>query len=128
LRHIDAGLVIYWNKFQCRFVIDRCTNPDPHTHNSFCPRTNVMIVQTPENGYMIPNDGVLQHIRSIDAWTKHGTLEKQRKTREDAKAEWDVKNKAEIKEDFRLACIDDKKQIQDALTLIQRHDVLRPHK
>jgi hypothetical protein len=128
LRDIDSGLVIYWNRFKNRFIVDRCIKPGQHTHDQTCERSNVLIVEDEQGMFMMPCDRILDRIKGMDAWTKYGSAEKQRKAREDAKAEWDQKNAAQIKENFRLACMDDKNQIQEALTLIQRHDVARPHK
>ena len=128
LRDIDAGLVIYWNRFKNRFVIDRCINPDPHTHDARCERANVLMVEDEEHGYMTPNDRVLDKIKAMDAWKNYGTLENQRRAREKAKAEHDAKVREDVRENYRLAMIDDKRQISQALDLIQRHDVLRPNK
>lgn len=128
LRDLDKGLVVYWNRFKNRFVVDRCIKGDYHTHDSSCERTNVLICEDEDHMFMMPCQRILDRIKAMDAWTKYGTAENQRKARENGKAEWDQKNTADIKEGFRLAAIDDKRQILEALTLIQRHDVARPHK
>lgn len=128
LRNLDPGLVVYWNRFKNRFVIDRCINGGDHTHDAGCARTNILICEDDDKMFMMPCQRILDRIEGMDAWEKYGSAEKQREVRENAKAEWDQKNTAEVKENFRLAAIDDKRQILQALTLIQRHDVARPHK
>jgi len=133
LRSIDAGLVVYWNKFQNRFVIDRCINPAPHTHTAACERANVMICEDEEHGYMGPSDRILEKLRSMDAWTKYGSsgepgLMRQRKERENAKAEWDRKAEEEARAIWRDGFRDDRVQVNRLVHLLQQHDVLRPNK
>ena len=133
LRGIDAGLCIYWNRFQHRFVIDRCINPAPHTHSITCARANVLICEDEEHGYMGPCDRILDRIRSMDAWTKYGDsgelgLMRQRKERENAKAEWDAKAKEEAKAVWRDGFRDDRVQVNKLVHLLQQHDILRPNK
>jgi hypothetical protein len=128
LREIDPCLVVYWNNFRKRFILDRCINPDPHTHNPSCERVNVTIVQDPEGGYMGPNDRTLDWIKAHDSWTIYGTLENQRRARENAKADFETKRVASAREGYKEAMLDDRVQINRALHLIQQHDVARPHK
>ena len=123
LKDIDSGLVIYWNRFKNRFVIDRCINPDPHTHTAQCQRANVLIVEDPEHNFMMPSEFTLDRIKAMDAWTNYGTLENQRRTRENAKADHDAKVKEEIRENYKHAMLDDKPQMLKALHLIQQHDM-----
>lgn len=126
LHNIDPALVIYWNRFKNRFVIDRCTmQHDAHT--PFCERANVLIVETPEGIYMTPNEWILDKIKAMDAWTIYGTLENQRRTRENAKADWEAKRKEAAREAIRMAGLDNKKQLNAALDLIKRHDLARVH-
>ena len=127
MHNIDPGLVIYWNRFKRRFVIDRCQNNAPHTHNPGCERVNVTVVEDPEGGYMGPNDHTLDWFKSHDAWSKYGTLTNQRRTRENLKTDWDVKQKSDIREDYRNAALDNKAQLHQALHLIQQHDIGRIH-
>lgn len=126
LRNIDPALVIYWNRFKNRFVIDRCIMQHD-VHNSSCQRANVLIVETPEGIYMTPNDWTLDRIKAMDAWTKHGTLQNQRRERENAKADWDAKRHQATREAFKEAALDNKAQVNEALTLIKRHDLARVH-
>ena len=127
LRSTDANLVIYWNRFKNRFIIDRCTNPDIHQHDASCVRTNVLVVESPDGGYMGPNDRVIDQIRGMDAWSKFGTIENYRRDHENKKAEHDQKAKESTRQAYREGMLDDKRQITQALDLIARHDVARPH-
>lgn len=125
LGHLDAQLVIYWNPFRERFVIDRRTE-DGQT-------TNVLVVEDPEGGFMMPGDRALDKLRSMDAWSKFGgsdeaALQRFRREHELAKEEHDAKTAAEIQENWRLGLTDDRVQINKARHLIQQHDVARPHK
>lgn len=128
LKDIDSGLVIYWNRFRNRFVVDRCTRAEPHTHGVSCERANVLIVEDDEKQFMMPCQWTLDKIKAMDAWTNYGTLENQRLARENAKADWDAKQKEKTKEEYRDAMLDDKRQLLRAIDLIQRHDVARPNK
>lgn len=132
LRAIDAGLVIYWNRHMNRFVIDRCINSVPHTHTPSCQRANVLICEDEEHGYMGPCDRILDKIKSMDAWTKYGDsgeigLMRQRKERENAKADFDAKAAEDAKAIWRDGFKDDRCQINKLVHLLQQHDVARVH-
>lgn len=133
LREIDKGLVIYWNRFRGRFIIDRCIHANEHIGECTvsCERTNVMIVESQEGGYMPPNERVIEKIKSIDAWTKYGAgeagLMRQRKERENAKAEHDQKQIEDAKDNYKRAMLEDRAQINKARHLIQQHDLERIH-
>lgn len=126
LRALDPALVIYWNRFKHRFVVDRCILGHD-VHGPSCQRANVLIVETPEGLFMMPNDWTLDKIKAMDAWTNYGTLENQRRTRENAKADWDAKRHEATREAFKEAAIDNKSQINEALTLIKTHDLHHIH-
>lgn len=128
LHNIDPALVIYWNRFKQRFIIDRCIRgSECFSHGPSCERANVLIVETPEGLFMMPSDWTLDRIKAMDAWTNYGTLENQRRTRENAKADWNAKRHEESREAFREAALDNKAQVNEALTLIKRHDLARVH-
>jgi hypothetical protein len=133
LRDIDPGLVIYWNMFKSRFVIDRCINDAPHTHGIGCPRTHVMTVEDPEHGYMGPNDRILEKLRSQDAWTRYGgndeaALLRQRAEHENAAAEWEAKRLEDARQTYRGRMLDDKAQLRHAIDLAKTFDIERVHK
>ncbi len=127
LKDTDSGLVVYFNPFKGKFVIDRCTNPDIHTHGAACPRTHVMFIETPEGNFMEPNDRAIDKLRSMDAWQKFGTAEKMLKAQESAEAEYKETVREEAREGYKEAMLDDKRQIQQAIDLIKRHTMHEVH-
>lgn len=131
LKDIDPALVVYYNPFKQQFCIDRCVRGSDCllSNHQFCEKTNVMIF--PHIG-----EAAIEKLKSMDAWTQTGAaggndesaLLKFRKAHEDAKAEYDAKQKEEARENYRLGMLDDRVQINKALHLIQQHDIARPHK
>lgn len=111
LRDIDAGLICYFNRFQGKFCIDRVTHDA-----SGEVRTNVM---------MIPaiSERFLDELKGMDAWTKFGSLEAMRRDHEEKKRAFDEKAERDMRDDFHHAALDNRVQINKALTLIQRHDL-----
>lgn len=128
LRDTDAGLVIYWNRFKRRFVVDRCINMDPHTHSATCERSNVLIVESDEGTYMPPCDRVIDKIRSMDAWTNFKNLENFRLDHENKEAEAKEKRIEEARTGYKETMLDNKRQIQHVIDMVKRHDLARPNK
>jgi hypothetical protein len=122
LRDIDPALVVYFNPFKQQFCIDRCVRgsdclSEKHVE---CEKTNVMLF--PHMG-----EAALEKLKSMDAWTNFGSLENQRRERENAKAEWDAKTDAEIRELHGNAAKDDKAQLHKVYDLIKQFDTARVH-
>ena len=128
LRNIDPALVCYYNRFQNHFCIDRCV------HGSDCPSSDHISCQKASvHVFEHMSESVLDKIRSMDAWTKYGDngetgLMRQRKERENAKAEWDAKAAEDAKQVWRDGFRDDRVQINKLVHLLQQHDVARVHK
>lgn len=117
LRDTDPNLVAYFNPFKRRFVIDRNVEGQQ--------ATNVMIVQSEDGEFMPLTDNTIDRVRSMDAWSKFGSYEAFHRHNIQMAAEDEAKRKAEIKENYRLAGLDDKIQLNRAHTLTQRHDTHR---
>lgn len=136
MHDIDPGLVIYWNRFRNRFVIDRCPHKPAHTAGAHCARVNVMIVDDGEGGYMGPCDRVLDKLKSMDSWTNFGgngaedlaVAERARRQREITKEEWEAKRKEQAREGYKEATRDNRVQINEVRHLIQQYDTARVHK
>lgn len=115
----DPQLVCYWNPFKGCHMIDRKVEGEPNT--------NVLVCKA-DNGDALPlNENIIDRVRSLDAWKKFGSYEAFHAHNQNMEAEDAAKREAEIKENYRLASLDDKVQLNRAHTLIQRHDTLRPH-
>lgn len=119
LRDTDPHLVVYFNPFRRRWVIDRKTE-DGQT-------TNVMICETDNGEPLDLSDNIIDRLRSIDAWSKHGSYEAYHQHNIALAAADKEKREAEIRENYRLAALDDKNQLQRAYDLIKTHDTARPH-
>jgi hypothetical protein len=128
LRNIDSALVCYYNRFQNQFCIDRCV------HGSDCQAADhVSCQKTSVHIFEHMSETVLDTIRGMDAWTKYGDsgelgLLRQRKERENAKAEWDAKAQEDSKAVWRDGFRDDRVQVNKLVHLLQQHDVARVHK
>lgn len=117
LKDTDPQLVVYFNPFKQRFMIDRQV---PGQVN-----TNVMVVQAENGEYMPLTENTIERLRSIDAWRNYGSFEAMHRHHLQLEAEDAAKREAEIRENYRLAGLDDKIQLNRAHTLTQRHDTLR---
>lgn len=116
LADIDSALVCYFNRFHNKFCIDRVTKDENGEQ-----RSNVMLIPAISERF-------LEELKGMDAWTNYGSLEAMRRTHEDAKAAHDAKFEADMKDDLHHAAMDNKRQMHEALTLIQRHDLTsKPH-
>ena len=119
MRELDPALVCYWNPNLSRFVIDRKIERGETTH--------VLVVQDPEGGYMTPNDRTLDWLKAHDAWMVYGSVENQRKARENAKAEFDAKRIEQAQRGYQEAVRDNRIQLNKAALLFDRHDISRVH-
>lgn len=127
LRALDPNLIVWFNPRKQRWVLDRCTrggvrNAALHAHTAECPKTNVMVVQDPDGGYMPLCDAVLDSLRGMDSWS-HGTAEQFILHHENALAENEAKRNADIDSAFDLASKENRRQLLKAYDLIQTHDM-----
>jgi hypothetical protein len=126
LKDADRNLITYFNPMRNRWIIDRCTRTDLHdTHTNECPKTNVMILATEDGGYFPLCDEALDRILSMDAWRAAGSYEQFHRNRIRVEAEDAAKREAKIDTLYREASLDNKRQLNQAFTLIQRHDTAR---
>jgi len=113
----DPDLIIYWNPFKACWIVDRKVEGEVNT---------TVLVCKADNGDALPlNENIIDRIRSMDAWKKHGSYEAYHAHNVNLAAEDEAKRNAEIRENYRLAALDDKIQMNRVHTLTQRHDTLR---
>ena len=117
LKDADPQLVVYFNPFKQRWMIDRQL---PGKVN-----TNVMVVQAENGDFMELSDNTIDRLLSMDSWKKHGSYEAFHRHNVQLEVEAKAKIDAEIRENYRLAALDDKIQLHRAYDLIQRHDTAR---
>lgn len=117
LKDTDPQLVVYFNPFKRRWIIDRRTE-DGQT-------TNVMVCESDTGEPLELSDNIIDRLRSMDAWKKHGTYEAFHRHNINLAAADKEKREAEIRESYHHAALDDKSQLHKAFDLIQRHDVHR---
>jgi hypothetical protein len=128
LRALDPNLIVYFNAFKKRWIIDRCTrggamNAAAHEHTPECPKTNVIVVQD-EGQYMPLCDRVLDELRAMDSW-KFGTVEQYQLHNANVLAEDEAKREKHIDELYRDASKDNRRQLLKAYDLTQIHDTAR---
>lgn len=117
LKDTDPNLVVYFNPFKRRWMIDRKVEGQLST--------NVMVCES-DTGEPLPlSDNIIDRIRSMDAWKKHLSYEAFHRHNIELAAADKAKREAEIRESYRLATLDDKRQLHKAYDLVQRHDVAR---
>lgn len=117
LKDTDPSLVVYFNPFKERWMIDRKAENGQ--------TSNVMVCESDNGEYMPLTDNTIDRLRSMDAWAKHGSYEAFHRHNIELAAADKAKRDAEIRENYRLASLDDKAQLHRAYDLVQRHDVAR---
>jgi hypothetical protein len=132
LRNIDPSLIAYYNQLKGRWVIDRCTHggmhgTSNHSHSAECKTTHVLWIQDPDGSYAAPDDKVLDKLRAMDLWSRHGSWQKMTGKLEEKEAEQKEKIDRDLKEDIQHASRDGRVQLNKAVTLIKRHN-LTPNK
>lgn len=117
LKNLDPQLVVYWNPYKGCWMIDRKIDGQVNT--------NVLVCKA-DNGDALPlNDNIIDRLQSMDAWKEYGTYEAFHAANLAREAEAKAKINTEIRENYRLAAIDDKRQLHRAYDLIKTHDVAR---
>ena len=117
LKDADPALIVYFNPFQRRYVIDRVV---PGQVN-----TNVMVVQAENGEYMDLSDNVIDRVLSMDAWREFGSYEAFHRHNIQKEVESQSKLEKQVKDSYHEAAVDDKIQLHRAYDLTQRHDTLR---
>jgi hypothetical protein len=123
LTELDHGLLCYWNPLRRVFVIDRCvlSNEDTfHVHSPACPKTNVTT-------FPQVAESVIDDLKRMDAWSKFKDVEAFRQNTKDMESAYQEKSNREQREIHEGAAKDNKRQLQQAFDLIQRHD-MRPNR
>lgn len=122
LTELDHGLICYWNPLRRFYVIDRCvlSNEDTfHVHSPACPKTNVTT-------FPRISEAVIDDLKRMDAWSKFGSVEAMQRNRAEMEQEFKEKNERDQREVHEFAARDNKRQLQQAFDLIQRHDLSTP--
>src|ERR1700680_3046228 len=132
LNDSDPNLIVYFNEYKNRWIIDRCTRDGvmasvAQPHDATCPRTNVIVVHD-EGKYMPLCDAVIDQIRAMDTWSTDGSLEKYKARNAAMEAAYQAKTDTEQRNLYIEAGLDNKRQLNQMLDLISIHDVARPHK
>lgn len=122
----DRNLIVYFNPFKGRWIVDRCTRTDMHdSHSITCPKTNVLVLEGENGDYYPLCEGAIDRIRSMDQWKEHGSYEAFHRERINREIADLAQREAAIKTSYKEAGLDNKRQLNDAFTLIQRHDTAR---
>jgi hypothetical protein len=105
MNNIDKYLLVYWNRFRSRWIIDRYNCETDHTHHPACPRTNVHVVQSDEGGYHPLNDRVLDYLRKGDMWKT--SPDEINRALDEAKAAYDSSREDDLKHFVRESIHDE---------------------
>jgi hypothetical protein len=125
LKDTDPNLIVYFNEFKNRWIIDRCSRDGvmfsiAHKHEPTCPRTNVLVVND-EGHYMPLCSAVIDTIRAMDTWSNDGSLEKYKARNSKMETDYQAQTDKEQRNLYIDAGMDNKRQIQQAIDLIDRH-------
>lgn len=126
LKAFDPKLYINWNSRKHRWVINECTEHSISAptgwHCRLCRLNPFFLVQEEDGSYLELGDRVIEILRGMNVQRKYGSEENMLK----AMDEIDRKKMADFKKDLHDAIKhrkkDNKRQLEQAITLIDRHD------
>lgn len=132
LKAIDWRLIVYFNHFRNRWIVDRCTRgitaedlrgTGQHEHNNECPRTNVLVVRGPNQEYHPLGTDVIEWFRKNDVGAQYKSADdliKELTAQDVANRE---KMRLDRKDNTRAWTMDHKRQLLRAYHLMQQHDL-----
>jgi hypothetical protein len=127
LKDIDRALFVVWNPNRKLWVIARCLRDDNNLHEhdpKMCAQTLVLIVESEMfGGYAPLTERVLDKLRSMDMWQKHGSWENMTAETEAKEERQQAKIKQDQKEDIEHCSRDNRVQVNKMVHLIQQHDL-----
>jgi hypothetical protein len=128
----DPRLYITWNKIKERWVINECiqhsaTAPH-HWHHQLCRLNPFFMCQEEDGSYMELGERIFDKIRECDVLRKYGSVENMVKVMEENDRKKDEQKKKDVHEHIQDRKKDEKRNLQRAVDLMERHDWMRPHK
>lgn len=138
LFELDPDLQVSWNKMKQRWIICICTHHSAtapcHQHDNCCAMSYVWMVQD-EDGDMIPlgnYDWIMNKLKSIDTRRQYGDGPKAKAAYLDVLAKRDQDADAAeakaIRDRIADTKADHRKQLNEAVMLMERHDWMRPNR
>lgn len=128
LKAVDSALVVYFNRFKGRWVLDRCVHGNQCAHAGNCERVNAMIVQSPDGKYMPLGEHVFEELRKRDLWRQFDSAEHMRDVQDKESDEQRAQIAESIRGDFNSMIREDRVQLNRFRHLIQTHDIGRPNR
>ena len=130
LRDLDPRLIVTWNRLKHRWVVEECMQhaieapSDGHCH--LCRRSYVWLVQDPEGGPMPLGSRVIEELRGMDIYKKFDGPEGIVKAMDEIDRKNQEAEKKQVREHIQGRKKDNKRQLEQAITLIDRHDFFGP--
>lgn len=119
LKDVDNSLVVYFNPWKDRWVINRKAEDGSFHH--------ILMVEGDNSDYAPLNERVIAKLKEMDTWEKYGTVENFHLANENILAEQNAKNDAKVDDTYDHCAKINRRQLNEAHTLMQRHDMSEIH-
>lgn len=119
LKDVDRSLVAYFNPWKDRWVINRKAEDGSFHH--------ILMVEGDNSDYAPLNERVISKLKEMDTWSKYGSAENFHLANDNALAEDEAKRQAKIDDVYDHSAQINRRQLNEAHTLMQRHDMSEIH-
>lgn len=124
---LDPRLIVTWNRRKHRWVIEECMEhaiESPHRgHSHLCRRSYVWLVQGEDGSYRPLESSVIEAIKGMDVYKKFGGPEGIIRRMEEIDADNDAQQRKDIRDEIQARKRDNRRQINEVVTLIERHNI-----
>jgi hypothetical protein len=132
LKDFDPKLYVVWNFRKHRWVIEECIEHSVCAptgwHSHLCRRSHVWLVREPDDSYLELCDRVIDELKGMNVQRKYGSMENMIKAMDEIDRKNDEQFRKDLREGIQERKKDNKRQLEHAITLIDRHDFFnKPH-
>lgn len=132
LHQEDPILYITWNKIRERWVLNQCVQhcPDAPTnwHCHRCRLDPFWMCQEEDGSYMEISDRIIEKARAMNIDRRFGGVEGLIKAMDENDRKKEEQHRKDVKSHIEGHKKDEKRNLQRAIDLMERHDWMRPNK
>lgn len=119
LKDVDPALCVFYNRFHDKWMIQRKAEDGSQHH--------ILTVEGDSGEYMSLNERTIGKLKEMDTWNKYGTVENFHLANENTLADQNAKNDAKVDDTYDHCAKINRRQLNEAHTLMQRHDMSEIH-
>jgi hypothetical protein len=127
LYSLDPRLIVTWNRRKHRWVIEECMEHIIEAptlgHSHLCRRSYVWMVQGEDGSYRPLESSVIEELKGMDVYKKYGGPDGVIRRMQEIDAENQDKQRKDIREEIQARKRDNRRQINEVVTLVERHNI-----